>query len=752
MKNIKRTVYIFLYALIMQFFGLNAFSETISDAKFTELTGSDVEDVFCVNSQIDENLNGWPNNVAKIKLRLNVEKYMSSTQKKIANTLKKIQNDVAVSSHKEKYRKIDVKVNGIDCWMSGKYRLTGDLLDHVGNENEIIHSIKVKLTDGRIDNILKFKLFAPKTRTGKLEVLNSLIHQKLGLLAPRTALVDVQIGGQIYSAIFQEDISEQLLEYNDIHQAMLLEGDEGFLPFNFPRIINRDLFSNAYFRDISIYALERLGQGYQFTSAVNNDQDYDSPIFLDFLPENSKEEFIYFHLLNYSLNNIGGLTLDDSRFVFDHISRQYRPIYYDGHAKRRISKISDINFDVPAKIQFRLLSDLESIDPIKLQLELRNLGAVFSIEELQQILGESTRFIKSAKYEMTALEIKESFEKSVDLSRIELAAKELMRNKNLSTLQLSWMSNSSEFQQCIFIDIGETKCSSGELNVKGLPPHLKIQSPRNGLFLYGLGSESLKAPYFHELTSNRTLLSKTGTIVEHTSNLHLAIDLETKSVRVMSKAANESTSQIRVYGGNLDGWTFVVEKGVNLGYDKVDGTRASKFGLTGCITFNDIALKSLKVIINDSKCEDSIHFVRARGNIESITVDQALADGIDADFSDLNFNNLNISNVGNDCVDFSAGTYQIISNKFHNCGDKGVSAGENSNVVMDQSNINDALIGIVAKDGARVTVNKASILNVDVCLAAYKKKQEHSIAHLDVKQISCSSDKYFVQNGSYLHY
>ena len=64
MKNIKRTVYIFLYALIMQFFGLNAFSETISDAKFTELTGSDVEDVFCVNSQIDENLNGWPNKVA----------------------------------------------------------------------------------------------------------------------------------------------------------------------------------------------------------------------------------------------------------------------------------------------------------------------------------------------------------------------------------------------------------------------------------------------------------------------------------------------------------------------------------------------------------------------------------------------------------------------------------------------------------------------------------------------------------------
>ena len=179
-----------------------------------------------------------------------------------------------------------------------------------------------------------------------MEVFNYLIHKKLGLLAPRTALVNVQIGGETYEAIFQEDINEQLLEHNDLHEAMLLEGNESFIPFTFPKMINRSFAVNNRFKEIKMYVFDNLGRTYNKTGQYAKEQKLvDKTLVLDYLPSSSKKEFIYFHLLNFSLNNIGGLSADDSRFVFDHIARRYRPIYYDGHAGERISKVADLNFN-----------------------------------------------------------------------------------------------------------------------------------------------------------------------------------------------------------------------------------------------------------------------------------------------------------------------------------------------------------------------------------------------------------------------
>ncbi|MDC1211533.1 hypothetical protein N8Z67_00560 [Amylibacter sp.] len=154
--------------------------------------------------------------------------------------------------------------------------------------------------------------------------------------------------------------------------------------------------------------------------------------------------------------------------------------------------------------------------------------------------------------------------------------------------------------------------------------------------------------------------------------------------------------------------------------------------------------------IQDSMCEDAIHFVRTKGNVESITVANALADAIDADFSDLIFNNLNVLGAGNDCVDFSAGTYQLINSKFQNCGDKGLSAGEGSNVVLVNSEIRNSLIGIAAKDGSKIAAKEVEFFDVDVCLAAYKKKQEYGTGRINIEKIVCPSERYYKQIGSQL--
>ena len=55
------------------------------------------------------------------------------------------------------------------------------------------------------------------------------------------------------------------------------------------------------------------------------------------------------------------------------------------------------------------------------------------------------------------------------------------------------------------------------------------------------------------------------------------------------------------------------------------GTRASQFGLTGCVTFSDIVLQSIKIEIPESFCEDGLHFVRSFGNINFLEVSGAMS-------------------------------------------------------------------------------------------------------------------------------
>ena len=386
----------------------------------------------------------------------------------------------------------------------------------------------------------------------------------------------------------------------------------------------------------------------------------------------------------------------------------------------------------------------------ELQAELNNLGAQFSLIELQRILSQAITFVKLEKVVKYSHMSGKKSKNLIDFELIENNAQNVLDKNNMESLQISWMLNASELEKCVYRKSGKT-CKKDILNLdQKLVAQSQIQSSGQDIFLHGLSADNTVIPYFQELAFNKLTLLETGTIIEHTNNLELSVNEDAKKVIVSSNHKNTSTSQIKVSGGILDGWEFIISKGVFLGYEKHLGTRASKFGLTGCLTFNDLNVKFLKVQIQDSMCEDSVHFVRTKGDVESITVTNALADAIDADFSDLTFNNLNILGAGNDCVDLSAGTYQLIKSKFHNCGDKGVSAGEGSNVVLVNSEIRNSLIGIVAKDGSKIAAKEVEFFDVDVCLAAYKKKQEYGTGRIDIKKIVCPSERYYMQNGSHL--
>ena len=109
----------------------------------------------------------------------------------------------------------------------------------------------------------------------------------------------------------------------------------------------------------------------------------------------------------------------------------------------------------------------------------------------------------------------------------------------------------------------------------------------------------------------------------------------------------------------------------------------------------------------------------------------------------------NIDNAKNDCLDVSAGEYEFKNLNLKNCGDKGVSVGEKSIVLIDRARIGDTNIGIASKDSSVTKLNNLSLKNLKVCVSAYNKKQEFSGGFLKINSFECQNYTTMLDNDNY---
>jgi hypothetical protein len=187
-----------------------------------------------------------------------------------------------------------------------------------------------------------------------------------------------------------------------------------------------------------------------------------------------------------------------------------------------------------------------------------------------------------------------------------------------------------------------------------------------------------------------------------------------------------SNSEIEVVGLGQDGAPQPVRYNTKL--------------LTSCVTFIDSAVHKSVVRSNYCSREDAINFIRVDGIAVDLEIKNAANDGFDADFSHVQFNSVRVDHAGNDCIDLSAGVYNLSSLVLKNCGDKGVSAGEKSFVSLRDIEISGAEMGIASKDLSKVFMTgKTLITKTNQCLSAYQKKQEFGPGSIvaDKRPVSC---------------
>ena len=72
-------------------------------------------------------------------------------------------------------------------------------------------------------------------------------------------------------------------------------------------------------------------------------------------------------------------------------------------------------------------------------------------------------------------------------------------------------------------------------------------------------------------------------------------------------------------------------------------------------------------------------------------------------------------------------------------GDKGISAGESTHLVIDNINISDAAIALAGKDLSEIYMNGVNIRRSQVGFIAYQKKPEYGAARIEITQVNLES-------------
>ena len=173
----------------------------------------------------------------------------------------------------------------------------------------------------------------------------------------------------------------------------------------------------------------------------------------------------------------------------------------------------------------------------------------------------------------------------------------------------------------------------------------------------------------------------------------------------------------------------------------------------GAINFYeaDVSISETEFIENYS--EDQLNIVRSEFLLTKSTIIKAMSDGVDFDFSNGKIVDCSFIESTNDGVDFSGSQVEIEGLLIDGAGDKGISAGERSQILVNRTSIKNARIGVASKDLSEVTLGGEIVFdNLEVGLAAYQKKPEYgpAIINQDLVQATNIQTNFLIEEGSIL--
>ncbi len=622
---------------------------------------------------------------------------------------------------KKKYKKwVKAKILTDEKLINSEIRILGDWKDHL---RPPLTSLKVKILDDSFNGVTRFNLFLPETRKGENEVFWTLMLDYLGFPSLYTRMVEVNLNGNIYKAIFQEDATKEFLERNDLTETVILKSNDfSFYLNNEEKEIYNNFFTSSFVIDNNNFLKNDISNFIASEAiALRANKDFNKKVI--------NEDFFTTIHKKYAYH---GLATINRKYIYIPYKKIFVPLYYDGNVQFLPGK-TDCQKKANNEILSSFKKDFKNLTSKNLtRMQECVLGDVLhlsknKINQLRNSFPNQTLDNKKdVKYENIKNKIINYLEKNKENKKEILKNNEkviiysFIFNDNFYSCQLSI--NNNEILICSQIDslsYSKLISESGRFkltdNFKSFP--INLGTFNNEMPIIWLDNEN-----------DKFKINKKGTyyfIQQDIKNKNLKFDFLNSEAKLFIQ-------------GNFENVNFEFNREFNFQKDKISEIRYDKNLLTGCVNFFDTNFKNIILKSSDMICEDSINIKNSSGIINKIQIDNSYFDALDLDFSKIKINDLKVHNAKNDCIDFSFGEYEIINANLKNCGDKGLSVGERSKLNMHNGVIMYSNIGIASKDDAITNVKNVAMNNMNICLAAYNKKKEFKGSKLNIKSLNCN--------------
>jgi len=162
----------------------------------------------------------------------------------------------------------------------------------------------------------------------------------------------------------------------------------------------------------------------------------------------------------------------------------------------------------------------------------------------------------------------------------------------------------------------------------------------------------------------------------------------------------------------------------HVAFEGLDAPGENGWQLPAAVTFYESPVELEYVVFRDSRCEDALNVMRTHFTMENSTFVASAADAFDADFAVGTIKGCRFTETGNDALDFSGAHVEVSATVIDGVGDKGLSAGEHSDVVARNVSIQDAELAVASKDLSSLSFIDGSIETSRVAFSAFQKKPE----------------------------
>ena len=187
-------------------------------------------------------------------------------------------------------------------------------------------------------------------------------------------------------------------------------------------------------------------------------------------------------------------------------------------------------------------------------------------------------------------------------------------------------------------------------------------------------------------------------------------------------------------------------------FDFLSNPTHGNWSVTGAVSFYESPVTLNYVTVSNNRCEDALNIIRTTFVMNQCELTNTQSDAFDGDFVTGIIKDSKFINLGNDAIDVSGSDLEIVNVQIIKAGDKGLSAGEDSKMTVNNVSISTSEIAVAGKDLSIINARNLKIENTKLAFTAFQKKPEFGPSNITVDGVVMSNVElnYLVESTSSL--